>query len=290
MTGLASAAHRENIDDRRLRLRGPNVEVWHPSALRWPGEAILMGTLRRTAGSIARRVGLKRSRPAPTRQRLAADSPAIAWTYPEGGGSFDQRVDVFRRLLALFPAGHLVDLACGTGIFSIAAHEMGWDVTAVDARTERMPMTPGIAWVQQDVREVDVTGYDVIALLGLLYHLELPDQIALLQRCSATVTILDTHHSVRPTHVEGGYAGHTFRELPPDREDQLAATPTAAWGNLTSFWATQPDLVRLLQDCGFETVLALVPPNLPDRTFYVCLPPRRGGGGSPRSAGSGNNR
>ena len=237
-----------------------------------------MATLRRTAGSIARRLGLRRARSGPS--SAPGDRPAIAWTYPHDGGNFEYRADVFRQLLGLFPPGRLVDLACGTGIFSVAAHDIGWQVTAVDARTERMPMTPGIDWVQADVREFDVGGYDAIALLGLLYHLELPDQLALLRRCSGSVTILDTHHSNRPTHLEGGYAGHTFRELPEGREDQLAATPTAAWGNQTSFWATQPDLTGMLHDCGFGMVLALVPPNLRDRTFYLCLPvghqPRRG--------------
>jgi hypothetical protein len=28
----------------------------------------------------------------------------------------------------------------------------------------------------------------------------------------------------------------------------------------------------MLEDCGFRTILALVPPNLPNRTFYLCLP------------------
>lgn len=157
-------------------------------------------------------------------------------------------------------------------MFSVAAHELGWQVTAVDARRERMLMTPGIEWIQHDVRDYDVSGFDLIALIGLLYHLELPDQLDLLRRCSQTVTILDTHHSNRPKIVEGGYAGHTLRELPDDRADQLASTPTAAWGNLTSFWATQPELVRMILDCGFARVLALVPPTLKDRTFYLCLP------------------
>jgi hypothetical protein len=199
---------------------------------------------------------------------------AMEWVYP-AAGSGDQRVVGFKAILGLFPPGRLLDLAAGHGMFSVAAQEMGWRVTAIDARTERMPMTPGIDWIQHDVRTYDVGGFDVIALLGLLYHLELPDQLDLLRRCSGTVTILDTHHSNRPTHVEQGYAGHTFREVEADREEHLAETATAAWRNLTSFWTTQPDLVRMLHDCGFETVLALVPPNTRDRTFYLCLPAGR---------------
>jgi hypothetical protein len=198
----------------------------------------------------------------------------VEWAYPVAG-SGEHRVVGFKALLGLFPPGRLLDLAAGHGRFSVTAQEMGWRVTAVDARQERMPMTPGIDWIQHDVRTYDVGGFDVIALLGLLYHLELPDQLDLLRRCSSTVTILDTHHSNRPTHVEQGYAGHTFREVEAGHEEHLAETATAAWRNLTSFWATQPDLVRMLHDCGFETVLALVPPNTRDRTFYLCLPAGR---------------
>jgi Methyltransferase domain len=218
---------------------------------------------------VARGMGL-----GPTHATKKSEAPPIEWWYPAGRGSFEGREVILRELLGLFPPGRLIDLACGNGMYSIAAKAMGWDVTGVDARTVRMPMTPGVTWVQQDVREADVTGYDVILLMGLLYHLELKDQLNLLRRCSGTVTIIDTHHSNAPTHLEGGYAGQTYRELPAGHTAALADTPTAAWGNPTSFWATQPDLVRMLHDAGFRTILALVPPTLPNRTFYVCLPDR----------------
>jgi hypothetical protein len=226
--------------------------------------------IRAFARKAARRLG---PRPAPVAKKAPA-RPPIEWTYPSGRGSFEGREAILRGLLVLFPPGRLLDLACGNGMYSIAAQQMGWDVTGVDARTVRMPMTPGITWIEQDVRETDVSGYDVILLMGLLYHLELGDQLTLLRRCSSTVTILDTHHSTSPTHLEDGYAGHTFRELPADHPTELAEAPTAAWGNQTSFWATQPDLVRMLYDCGFGTILALVPPTLANRTFYLCLPDR----------------
>ena len=232
--------------------------------------------VRRAAGAVLRRLGLRKN-PATTPRTIVTATtprPRVAWQHPPHGGDPQLRVGVFQDLLALFPPGRLLDLGCGTGLFSVAAMEMGWKATAVDARSERMLMTPGIDWVQHDVRTYDVSGFDVIALIGLLYHLELSDQLDLLRRCSNTVTILDTHHSNRPTITESGYAGHTFHELPEEQADQLAATPTAAWGNLTAFWATQPDLGRMLHDAGFGRVLALIPPNLPDRTFYLCLPKR----------------
>jgi hypothetical protein len=231
--------------------------------------------IRTLARRVARRLGLRPApppksavpKPEPKEQR-----PKVDWVYDTSRGSFEGRELILRELLGLFPPGKLIDLACGNGVFSIAAQDLGWQVTAVDARTVRMPMTPGITWIQQDVRETDVSGFDVILLMGLLYHMELADQLDLLRRCSNAVTILDTHHSTSPTHDEGGYAGHTFREIPEDHPTSLEDSPRAAWGNATSFWATQPDLVRMLHDSGFGTVLALVPPTLPNRTFYLCLP------------------
>jgi hypothetical protein len=238
---------------------------------------------------VSRSLGL---RPAPPPKPAARDEskpprPKIEWQIDTTRGGFEGRETILRELLAVFPPGKLLDLACGNGMYSLAAHDMGWEVTAVDARTVRMPMTPGIDWVQQDIRETDVGGYDVILLMGLLYHLELDDQLDLLRRCSGAVTILDTHHSTSPTHLEGGYAGNTFREIPPDHPTTLAETPTAAWGNETSFWATQPDLVRMLHDCGFGMVLALVPPTLRNRTFYVCLPRASSVPGEPADAKDG---
>jgi SAM-dependent methyltransferase len=242
-----------------------------------------MSTIRSSAGILARRLGLRRSPVAaiaprqsdPAGATLSEPRANTTWTYPPADTYNELRLDVFRDLIALFGPGRYLDLGCGAGLFSVAAQELGWQATAVDARRERMLMTPGIEWVQHDVRSYDVSGYDVIGLLGLVYHLELPDQLDLLRRCSRTVTILDTHHSNRPNTTELGYSGHTFHELPDDQADRLAATPTAAWGNMTAFWPTEPDLVRMLTDCGYSRVLALVPPNLPDRTFYLCLP-RRG--------------
>ncbi len=183
----------------------------------------------------------------------------------------DRRLTVFRDILRPMRPGRLLDLGTGHGKFAVIAQELGWQVTAVDARTERMPMTPGIEWIRADVRAFDVGGYDCIALLGLLYHLEFQDVRSLLRRCAGTPTILDTHTALRADQVEQGYEGRTFQELEDATPDRLAATPTAAWGNPTSWWPTRSALVRLLRNSGFGTILVLDPPTGADRTFYLCL-------------------
>jgi SAM-dependent methyltransferase len=182
----------------------------------------------------------------------------------------ERREATFRRLLGLLPPGRLLDLGAGHGRFSLIGQELGWEVTAVDARMVRMPMLPGIRWIEADVRTFEVAGYDCIAVLGVLYHLGLADQMELLRRCAGTPTILDTHHARRAKVTVDGFEGRFYRE-PGRSAEELARIPTASWGNAASFWPTRDSLGRMLEDAGFRTVLALEPPILPDRTFYLCL-------------------
>jgi hypothetical protein len=182
----------------------------------------------------------------------------------------ERRQATFRQLLGLMPPGRLLDLAAGHGLFSLIGQELGWEVTAVDARLVRMPMLPGIRWIEADVRTFDVAGYDCIAVLGVLYHLGLVDQRALLRRCAGTPTILDTHHARRAKVTVDGFEGRFYRE-PGRSAEELAQIATASWGNAESFWPTRESLVRMLEDAGYRTVFALEPPILPGRTFYLCL-------------------
>ncbi len=149
------------------------------------------------------------------------------------------------------PPGRLLDLGAGHGKFSLIAHELGWEVTAVDARTGRMPMVDGIRWIQADVRTFDVSGYDCIALLGLLYHLGLPDVLDLLKRCSGTPTILDTHHALRPIVTVDGWEGRMYRE-PGATAEELEPVQTASWGNTESFWPTRAALIRSAARIGLR--------------------------------------
>ena len=159
--------------------------------------------------------------------------------------------------------GRLLDLGAGHGAFAERAAKMGWQVTAVDARTERFPWTEGIEWVESDLRDYAIGEPDVVCLLGVLYHLELGDQIEILTKCAGTVTILDTHVTGSATVTLDGYDGWFF-------EEELAAA-TASWGNERSFWPTRAALRQMLAHCGYSSVFALEPDYYPNRTFYLCL-------------------
>jgi len=182
-----------------------------------------------------------------------------------------QRSDVIRRVIGMFPPGHLVDLGAGHGGYSRMAASMGWQVTAVDARTERFPITEGqpIEWRQSDVREVDLDPYDLVLCLGLFYHLTVEDQVDLLTRCQTTM-VIDTHvdhgvhdHSLSEPVTRGGYDGRLYSEH---------GSATSSWGNDQSFWPTLDSFYRMLNDCGFPVVLTAEPWWSGDRTVFVAVP------------------
>lgn len=198
-------------------------------------------------------------------QRFRLESPDLE----------QDRVETFKTLLSPLPKGRLLDLGCGHGKFSLAAASQGWMVTAVDARTERMPTKEGknIEWIQSDVREFAFGkgDFDCISVLGLLYHLEQPDQMNLLQRCAGTLTILDTRVGLNQRANENGYRGEYYKE-PGETEEERKTRLAASWGNARSFWPTEDSLVKMARDAGFSLVSPVRPPRRKYRTFYVCYP------------------
>jgi SAM-dependent methyltransferase len=180
-----------------------------------------------------------------------------------------RRVAIFSRLLALFSPGRLIDLGAGHGKFSMVAAKAGWEVMAVDARTERNTAAPGVTWVEGDVRDVDLEGYDLVACLGLFYHLTAEDQLDLLARCKGVPLIIDTHlANGLSTHPLGeevelqGYTGRVYHE---------GTGLLSSWGNQQSFWPTPESFHQMLDQAGYNFVLAVEPWYLPDRTFFLAL-------------------
>jgi SAM-dependent methyltransferase len=193
--------------------------------------------------------------------------------------------NIFRAFLSPLRPGRLLDLGAGKGNYSLAAAELGWQVTAVDARTVRWPrakpglnpslaaMIESIRWVQADIRDFPIAAgdYDLICVLGLLHHLEIPDQIALLRRCAGTLLLLDTRIAPAIVDVEGPYSGMLVREHGETRAER-DLVPTAAWGNAVSFRHTEDSLIQLVRNSGYAQIMPMRPPHRRDYTFYLCWP------------------
>ncbi len=168
----------------------------------------------------------------------------------------------------------VLDLACGEGVYAIETALRGCKVCALDARNQRMEQGANISerlglsnlsFVQQDIREVTLKSqgeYDVIYLLGILYHLDVPDSFNVIKNLYAMcrhLLIIDTHISLSPKeeirYETETYKGSNVREHKDD--DSSAARRSkllASIDNTFSFLFTKESLVRLLRDVGFTTV------------------------------------
>ena len=218
--------------------------------------------------------------------RDGAEASAMRQTHalPEPDPAIN-KLQVFRTLISPLKPGKMLDLGFGKGNFSLAAAGLGWEVTAVDARTmwwpdpesendvKRADLVRSVKWIQADVREFTVRSreYDLICILGLLHHLEVRDQIKLLTSCSGTLTLLDTRIARRIHDTECPYEGVYKREHGETREER-DHIPTASWGNELSFRHTEESLLRMVQDCGYGTMMHMRPPHRRNYTFYLCLP------------------
>ncbi|MFH2144682.1 MAG: class I SAM-dependent methyltransferase [Candidatus Omnitrophota bacterium] len=168
----------------------------------------------------------------------------------------------------------ILDLACGEGVYAIEAALRGADVTASDARTERMNEgvkaaeslgLKNLRFEQADVRNINVGSqgsFDVIFFLGILYHLDKRDVFAVLKNiyemCLQFV-IIDTHISLRVDdaveHNGQTYYGQQMREHAADDSEQVRRDRAlSSLDNAMSFWFTRESLFRLLNNVGFTSV------------------------------------
>lgn len=165
------------------------------------------------------------------------------------------------------PAGRrYVDLGAGPLMFAQRARNRGFAVTAVDARPPWTGAAPeGIEHVLADVRTFPLDGFDVIGIVGLLYHLRLDEQIALLKRCDGRPTIVDTEvwcaelveemglqsPRVRPVDDELGYSGAVLDET---------GNVWSSVDNPQSFWLDEPGILRVFEEAGWRKVTTMDPP------------------------------
>lgn len=184
-----------------------------------------------------------------------------------------------------FEALRILDLGCGEGVYAIEAALRGAAVVAVDARTERMALgaacaarhrLQGIRFLQEDVRRVtrETHGeFDVVYLLGLLYHLDVPDAFAVLEQVSRLcrrMLIVDTLIALRGEEAaswrDRGYPGRRVREHEDEDPDEVRRRRVLrSVDNTFSFRFTREALTRLVQDVGFTSALECHVPREPDK-------------------------
>ena len=185
-------------------------------------------------------------------------------------------------ILAPLTPGRLLDVGAGKGNVSLTAAGLGWQVTAVNADTLRLPerdeaadpdlnaLLDSITFKQADVRQLDIDrdAYDLICVAGL-HDLDVPDQVALVRKCAGTPLLIDARIASEQIDAFGDYRGM----LSQDHSEERDSGEDASSRNVSAFVHTEESLVRLLRDCGYPIVLQARPPYRQEYTFYFALPP-----------------
>ncbi len=212
-----------------------------------------------------------------------------------------RRVIQILRDLAKKPLPELrvLDLACGEGVYAIETALRGASVLALDGRTERMNKGKEAAerlklnrlrFEQNDVRRVNIEThgqFDIVYLLGILYHLDVPDVFYTLENIYAIVqdfVVIDTHISLNgkdKTSYKGSiYMGAKWREHGDnDPEDLRQGRLLASLDNAYSFWFTRESLIKLLGDIGFTSIFEchapLDPTKQSNRVTLIAMKGKR---------------
>ena len=189
----------------------------------------------------------------------------------------------------------ILDLGCGEGAYAIEAGLRGAEIVALDARTQRMDKGAACAkrhgitnvrFVQEDVRNVThetFGSFDVVYLLGLLYHLDAPDVFSVLERiyvlCGG-VLLIDTLISLKAQDdVEWRgevYRGQCCREHDDgDAAEVRRSRVLRSIDNTFSFRFSRESLLKALHDVGFtsayECHMPFEPGKAKDRITLVAL-------------------
>jgi SAM-dependent methyltransferase len=207
-------------------------------------------------------------------------------TLRPGSVNFDEKTRRCVRIAQDFVGSDLtglrvLDLGAGEGGLSLELAARGARVVCVEGRRVNIAKAEFAASALgleidfrcQDVRELrEDERYDVTLCFGLLYHLDAPSAVRLVEvigRVTDRLLILDTHFSVTsPEAVTVGdveYRGRTFVEYAPDTSAETKATlPWASLTNDTSFWLSKPSLLNLILRAGFNTAYEVAAPLVYD--------------------------
>jgi len=216
-----------------------------------------------------------------------------------------------RRVLALAEAlarkplanSRVLDIACQEGCYALEFALTGAEAVGVEAReyhaqraricAEQTGMGDRVQFEIGDIRAITEAShgrFDIVLMLGILYHLDATDAAETLSRLEALtddLLIIDTHIalSAKASFDWRGrdYDGAFVREHGDnDTEEQRKARRQASIDNTFAFYFTKQALARLLFECGFTIVMEALTPldatKPTDRATFVAMkrPVRQG--------------
>ena len=181
-------------------------------------------------------------------------------------------------------AVRILDLGCLEGLFAIELARAGANTVGIERRLANIEKArfarealelASCELVQDDVRNLCRAKYgsfDIVLCCGILYHLEMPDAIRLIERISEVtehVAVIETHVALevlKQNPFELGeleeeswegqvYRGRRFREHQPGETPQDRERRSwASLDNPRSFWLTRSSLRVALRRHGLELI------------------------------------
>lgn len=155
----------------------------------------------------------------------------------------------------------IIDIACGHGKYSILAAKKDFKVTAIDARLDRVPLKDferlGIEFKQTNLEDLETINQDICLLFGIFYHLDLGQQLDLLNKIKSKTTYIHTLIYNDNSKEAFGLKCDTKignLEFAAYKEGNKRDTRTkASMNNYFSIWHTEESLKNLFLDNEFKT-------------------------------------
>jgi SAM-dependent methyltransferase len=205
--------------------------------------------------------------------------PNVSWTIDQHPVFLSARKTLQLIFSNRLHGQSIADLGCLEGGFATEFARLGMIATGIEVResnirnclyTKSRVNLPNLNFIKDDVMHIENQGpFDVIFANGLLYHLDRPK--AFLSAASAVcrrAIILHTHvahrrdtpsrnyHRLSDLDQNEGMLGRWYTERGSEQltTEQLDELKWHSWNNYKSFWIEKGDLLRTLQEVGFDTV------------------------------------
>lgn len=196
--------------------------------------------------------------------------------------AFVNCLNIVKRVLELDNWPAYLDLGCGHGKFMHAAWVESCTIHGIDGRRDRLPPEYNCPEFFTSGRIPEILGgrfangdflddFDVVGILGLLYHLDGPMQVRLAGRMKGFPLIIDTHFA--PKKGVRGYDRLVLKgDLKEVENGYLVSEGSglkSSIGNSDSLWPTEAYLSEIFGD---HLLLKCIPETSSNRAFFIGLP------------------
>ncbi len=168
----------------------------------------------------------------------------------------------------------ILDLACLEGHYAVEFALQGAQAVGIEGRETNTRKArflkkalglSNLEFYTDDVRNLSAEKYgrfDVVLCAGLLYHLDFPDNVRLLEQIHEVcdrLAVIETYFSLKD-EVSLEHGGHTYSgRYYAEHEEQATADQRnrnlwSSLDNVRSFWLTRSSLYNALEHVGFTTV------------------------------------